>query len=144
MKKFKFRLERVLNYREAIREEKKTELAKKNAELNERVSKLEMLEEAFLKNEAALDESGNVSLLRIAGLYAARLKSEIANQIVSIEEAQEEVEVARIEYIEAAKDAKTLDTLKQKKLEEYKEYIAKEDEKFLDEMTIQKGNRMGH
>ena len=143
MKKFKFRLERVLKYREAVREEKKTELAKKNAELTERQDKLEMLEEAFLKNEASVDESGNANLLRMAGLYAARLKTEIANQKISINEAEEEVEAAKVEYIEAAKEAKTLDTLKQKKLEEYKEYIAKEDEKFLDEMTIQKGNRMG-
>lgn len=143
MKKFKFRLERVLKYREAVKEDKRRKLAKKNTELTEKETKLSALEEAFLNNQVTSEQISNLDMLRLAQFYAVRLKSEIAKQKVLIRKVSEEVEEAKVEYIEAAKEAKTLETLKQKKQEEYKAYIAKEDEKFLDEMTTQKGNRMG-
>ncbi|MEZ4755121.1 MAG: flagellar export protein FliJ [Bdellovibrionota bacterium] len=123
MKKFKFRLERVLNYREAIKTEKKTELAKKNAKLAEEEQRLEMLEEAFLNNEAIIDSSNasatSADMIRMAGMYAARLKNEIEKQHASIANVKKAVEVARLAYIEAAKEAVTIKNISLKRMKSF-------------------------
>ncbi|MCO6432421.1 MAG: flagellar export protein FliJ [Deltaproteobacteria bacterium] len=138
MKKFKFRLEKVLQHRDAIKEEKRGELAKVNAILREQERHLESLSEALLNN--SVQESGVVdsSHFLAAGAYSARLRDEIAAQKETIAKTEELVAAARVQYVEAAKDAKALETLKRKRREQYLEYIAKEEEKELDELVIQR------
>ncbi|MCB0336021.1 MAG: flagellar FliJ family protein, partial [Bdellovibrionales bacterium] len=51
---------------------------------------------------------------------------------------QEQVDLALQDYIEATREAKVLETLKEKKREQYMEYVRKEEDKFLDELTVQR------
>lgn len=141
MKKFKFRLERVLRYRRAIRDEKLRDLMLKNAKLKESEDRLATLEDEMRRNSP---ESGIVPVesLYMRGLYAARLKDEIINQRLVIVQCESEVQEALAAYVEASKDVKTLTTLKDKRRTEYMDYVAHEDAKFLDELAVQKGNSM--
>lgn len=142
MKKFKFRLEKVLQYRNMIREEKRRALAIRNQELAAARVRLDDLEASAAANKIAGDAIMNVEELYLKGAYSERLKDEIIAQRLTIIEAEKMAEEARQEYITASRDAEALEKLKGQKLAEYQEYVFKEDEKFLDELTTQKGNTL--
>ncbi|MBX7139134.1 MAG: flagellar export protein FliJ [Oligoflexia bacterium] len=139
MKKFKFRLQRVLEYRKILREERQRELLAKLHQLRLAKERLEALERAELANRIG---EGDVQLLLLYmnGAYGERLKIEIASQRVAVEQAEKERDQAVELYQEAAKDEKALISLKEKKFLEYRAYLEAEDRKFLDELATQKGN----
>ncbi len=144
MKKFKFRLERVLRYRRVVRDEKLRDLMLKNAKLREKQDRLATLEEAVRRNSPEGDGVMLVESLYMRGLYAARLKEEIINQRLTILDSENEVQQALAVYVEASKEVKSLESLKDKRKSEYLDYVAHEDAKFLDELAVQRGNNMKH
>jgi flagellar FliJ protein len=137
-KKFKFRLEKVLQYRETIKADKKKDLMIANNKLYEEEAKLEQLETALLENEMRSQQPMSVGEVSLYSQYSARLRKEIEHQKIYVQQAEQAVEEAREKYIEAAKDAESLEKLKEKKRDQYREYLEKEHEKFLDELTIQR------
>ena len=142
MKRFRFRLQKVLDHKQAVKNEVRRDVMMKNHQLSEAERGLESLlgaEDANLIPSAGGVSSAHVYL---AGLFAARLKREIGKQHEVIEVARESAAQAVQAYIEAAKEAQTLLTFKQKKLEQYRQYCAKEELKFLDELATQRGNTM--
>lgn len=141
MKKFRFRLEKVLQYREMLKDEKRRELLKRNQELREARQRLEDLEKAALSNTLGQGQIMTVEQVYLAGLFAERVKEDIIKQRLAIIKAEEEVEKAMGEYVEASKDARSLEMLKERKLQEYMDYMHKEDEKFLDELAVQRGTQ---
>ncbi len=140
MKKFRFRLQRVLDYKKILKDEKTRILLEKNRILAQARERLELLETAELENSMEQNQILQAARVQLRGDYAQRLKHEIEWQRVAIVKAEEEAEVARVEYIEAAKDEKALITLKDKRLGEYKAEAEAEERKFLDEFTIRQGN----
>jgi len=140
MKKFKFRLEKVLQYRKIVKDEKLRELMMRNHILNEENQRLERLEAAALRNIINANQSMSASIVHLAGLYGARIKEEIVRQKLVLIEVKEKAEEAMAEYVEAAKDEEALVTLRNRKKEEYMEYVKKEEEKYLDEFCVQRGN----
>ena len=141
MKKFIFRLQRVQDYRATVRDDKKRVLLQKNQKLRDEQTRLEFLLQSQLENR---DPEGVVRVedMFLRGLFAARLREEIAMQRLNIMKAEEEVREALAEYIEAAKNLKTLETLKEHRLAEYWDSYYKEDGRFLDELAVQRGNRL--
>lgn len=140
MKKFKFRLQRVLDFRKLVCDEKKRELLARNHELAQAEEQLRSLEQAEQGNLIVQGQVVDVSQILLNGLFGSRLKDQIVAQRLAIISAQDRAEQARLAYIEAAKDEKALITLKQKKFEEYKHYIELEEGKALDEFSISRGN----
>ena len=140
MKKFRFRLERVLQYRQVVRQEKKRELALKIAQLREAEKRMEELRQAQIANALPESRAVNLDEFMLRGRYAARLKEDIEKQQEVMAIAQRQVEEAREVYVEAAKEAKTLEMLKEKRKTEYEEYQNKEEDKILDEMATQRSN----
>ncbi|MBN8549613.1 MAG: flagellar FliJ family protein [Deltaproteobacteria bacterium] len=140
MKKFKFRLERVLQFRTAVKDEKLRELTLKNVKLREEQDRLSALEGAMRRNQNEAEGVVLIESFYMRGLYSSRLKEEIVNQRLTIIKCEEEVREAMAAYIEASKELKSLTTLKDRKRTEYLEYVAHEDAKFLDELATQKGN----
>lgn len=142
MKKFRFRLERVLQYRQTVREEAKRDLLLKNMRFFEAEAKLREFEKnlaaAAIQDEAVLSAEELYSRAE----YVHGLKESIIKQKLVIIEAQQEVDKARDVYIEAAKEAKSLETLKERKKEQYRQYVEHEEEKFIDELNTQKGNTL--
>jgi len=141
MKKFRFRLERVLHYRQLMRDEKKRELMLRNVALQEAEGRLAALEKAERDNELEQGTVMTVERVLLSGLYAQRLQAEILAQRGVIEEAREAVRIAMEAYVEAGRDAKSLELLKEQKLQEFTEYVQKEDEKFLDELAVTRRKR---
>lgn len=138
MKKFRYRLEKVLQYREIVKTEKKRELSIRLAVLREAEDKLDEL----YRQQAANNLPGNVVVnaeeFFMRGQYSVRLKEEIIHQKLVILDEEKKVEEAKQAYIEAAREVKTLDMLKSKRKEQYEEYVRKEEEKFLDETVVQR------
>ena len=137
-KKFRFRLEKVLQYRQTIQSERKKELMIANNELLEEQERLARLETSLMQNEMAARKPMAVAEVSLFSQYSTRLRKEIEHQKVYVEAAEVKAEEARKVYVEAAKDAESLEKLKDKKREEYRDYLEKEHEKFLDELTIQR------
>ena len=95
MKRFKFRLQRVLEHRVSIKKEKERELAIKNGELHEaEVRKGEILD---MQNRSHLpaDESFTMAELMLHGEYRKRLNTLLEEQREKVLEAKEAVEEAR-------------------------------------------------
>jgi len=138
MKRFQFRLDRVLQYRKLVKDEKTRELIQRRNKLYEESQRLKDLEAAALLNR--LDEGVRLTAeqVQLVGMYAARLKEEIGEQEVRVEESQEQVAEAHKEYVEAAKEEASLATLRKRKEQEYQDYLAKEEGKSLDEFSIQR------
>jgi flagellar FliJ protein len=140
MKRFRFRLQRVLDIREQIRDELRQELALRNQELAQHVRLLNELEEEFLRT--GLREGGIVTAgeLVMTGAYSARVKQLIVDQAVRVEQAKVAVAEAQERYIQANKDAKAIEMLKDKKREQYNEEVLKEEGNQLDELAIQRAS----
>lgn len=155
MKRFKFRLAKVLDYRARICDEKRQELVRANFERDQAIDHLEKLR-SELKGLCYLD-SGTESAPGIPGMlsgpvvsvqqfvmvgnYAVRLEKEIEKQLEVVAEATEVAEKAREVYVEASKDVKALETLKEKRLQDFNEAVRKHDEQMLDELTVQRFKR---
>ena len=138
MKKFRYRLERVLHFREIVRVEKQRELALRQQELQASVDHLAALAKAELELGLTDGEVLRVEDLGLKATYAAWIQDETVKTRLLIIDQQEKVEQARLAYIEAAKDAKTLATHREKKFGEYREDVLKHDEKTLDELATQR------
>ncbi|MCB0336997.1 MAG: flagellar export protein FliJ [Bdellovibrionales bacterium] len=138
MKKFKFRLQRVLDYRNSVKKEKERELAQRNAELHA----------AEERRDSIMDEQDNVSLpmegeitmaeLQLTKDYQAYLHESLIHQRLLVLEAAGAVEAARDAYIEKAIEAETLETLRKKKVDEHKAERRREERKQLNDLTVQR------
>lgn len=140
MKKFKFRLQRVLDFRKLLAGEKKRELMLRNLELSQAQDHLRTLEQAERDNLIAQNEIIDAALIMLNSQFGARLRDAIVAQRLAIIDAEDKVEQARLAYIEAAKDEKALLSLKEKKLQEYMHYLEVEQGKALDDFSVSKGN----
>jgi flagellar FliJ protein len=138
MKKFKFRLEKILHYRDGIKQERLRELQLANQQLRAAEEKLEELRDAFLKNDMPDGNILSVEEVYIRSAYGERLKSEIERQLVLIEQCQAVVEQARAIYIEASREVEVLVKLKERKQEAFNVFVAKQEEIFLDELVTQR------
>jgi len=140
MKKFKFRLERVLRYRKALKNEALRELMEKNRVVDE----LEFIIDKLAKELDTLQMEKEKGLfaehIYMINFYRGRIMSEIENTTEKLFIAIEEAEQALISYMEKAKDEKALATLREHRKEEYMDLAQKEEGKFLDELATQKGN----
>lgn len=138
MKKFKFRLERVLEYRNALKKEKERELALKNAQLARAEQVVEEITEA--QNNAAVPGGGLTTMaeLMLHGDYHQFLQDALVNQRLLVLEAAHAVEQARDAYLEKAIEAETLENLKRKRAEEHREQARKEERKEADKLTVQR------
>lgn len=140
MKKFVFKLERILSYRETIKDEKKRILILKNQKLFNAQKRLKDLQDAAENNETSQGIVNSNSLI-LTGQYGVYLFLEIEKQKELIEDIKKEVEEAKNEYLEASKDAKSLELLKEKQETEYKKNLLKEEEKENDNTVTQRFKR---
>ena len=138
MKRFKFRLQRIMQLREQIRDEARQELVRRNAERDHEVFVLTHLEQEY--ERIGLVEGGTYSANDIVavGDYGERLKVAIDNQKVVVAKAIKAAEEALERYIEASRNAKALEMLRDKKLQEFTEDTLREEGTLLDELAIQR------
>lgn len=135
MKKFNFRLQRVLDFRNVGKKEKELELARENARLHEAEQQLKTLEEVYMQQVIGEGEMTMADLM-MRGEYSEYLRDAIELQQIYVEQAIEAVEAARDAYIEKAIEAETLETLKKKRSEEHKEETRQAERRDMDKLVV--------
>lgn len=140
MKRFRFRLQRVLDIREQICDELRQELALRNQELQQQLNVLAYLDGEFERSRIQGDGIVSASELEMTGAYSARVQQLIVEQRGHVEQAKVAVEEARERFIQANKDAKAIDMLKDKKKAQYTEEVLKEEMNQLDELAVQRAS----
>lgn len=138
MKRFRFRLQRVLDVRERVRDEARQELVAKNAARDEAIRILRQLQAELLREHVTEGGTYSASDLLMVGDYHVRLKAQIELQEGVVAQAEAEANEAKEKYVAASKDAKSIEMLKDKRLVEYKEAVLKEEGAELDELTVQR------
>ena len=138
MKRFRFRLQRVLDIRVQFRDEARQELVLLNAERDQQISVLNQLELEFAK--LGLKEGGTYSANELValGAYGERLTIAIDQQKIVVAKAIQAADAALVKYIEASRDAKAIEMLKDKRLGEFNAEEAREEGKLLDEIAVQR------
>lgn len=137
---FKFKLQKILEYREGILDDEKKELARRNKLLQEAIARLEQLKQMViqLQNELRQMYVGHIGPERLTQIemYRDHIKDirerQIPQQQIVIQQRQLEVEeqkeVLRLANIEVKKFAK----LKERKKEAYKEEAMLKEQKEID------------
>jgi len=140
MKRFTFRLQRILDIREQIRDEARQELGRRNVILAQERSVLEGLEAELRRLQGASDGIVTAGELLLTNAYGLRVQKLIEQQAVKVEEARKAVVEAQERYIQANKDARALEMLKEKKRAEYDQEVLKEEINQLDEVATQRAS----
>ncbi|MFW6365892.1 MAG: flagellar export protein FliJ [Spirochaetota bacterium] len=141
MKKFSFRLEKLLDIRKAQEREIQHELAHEVAKENVLIRKQTSLRENVARQQAIFhDEMKNhrdtVSVLQSLHRYMSYADSVIADSQRKIDSMQPKINEIRARLADAVKERRKIEKLKERKLEEWKYMVKREEEKELDEMNM--------
>lgn len=141
MKKFKFKLQVVLDKRQKELEDKQLEMAKVQALLKKQECELERLinkqNETRENLEEMLSQNNSIDLMtiKVHQDYIEKLSDDIRMQHKIIADTEQELEAKQQEVIEALKATKTLEKLKEK---QYREFIVEfefQQQKELEDVT---------
>lgn len=148
MKKFKFRLQSVLDARIKKLEDCQLEMAKVQDRLNKEVQHLECLYET-LKNtknelELILKAGSSINLLEIRSYqgYIVKVKGQITNQHKIIADTENELEGKKQAVLEALKAKTMLEKLKEKNLKEFIANVERLDFVEIDEIATNRHKRI--
>ncbi len=141
MKKFRYRLERVLQYRQVVRAERQRELLLARQKLASMLERLSNLESELLREHTAGVEHLTAEFLELTQRYTARVAAQIEQLKEMIVECEKEVEEARLRYVEASQEAEALVKHKGHKHQEYEQMIDKVLQNQMDETTVQRFGR---
>ena len=145
MKRFRFRLQVVLDMREQELEQRQMEMAKIVAVLNQQEAKLKEIYDIQDRNSKELEDlynSDNLDLVQIEGhkAFGIRLTVDIKNQQRIIDNTRAILKRKQEEVLEAHKKVETLKKLKEKQEKEfYKEFYLAEI-KEVDDITSARFN----
>jgi flagellar FliJ protein len=138
MKRFQFRLEKLLK----IRKYREREWELKLADITGQCIVLEKKIVASKDNIShTLDErsafGGTIDIYELIAneMYIARMKQDIVNAGIELEEKKRQREKVKKKFLEVSKQKKILEKLKQRKEEEYYNEAKKEEFKTLDEIN---------
>ncbi|MCB0345903.1 MAG: flagellar export protein FliJ [Bdellovibrionales bacterium] len=138
MKRFKFRLQKVLDFKETEKKERAQQLAQEN----QRLLSLEERMQAILEEQEVLGGIGDAVMtieeLCLTGDYKQRLQDELEQQREHILLAAKAVDEAREAYIEKTKETESLEAVKRRRKQEHLEEAKKKEKKQIDETVVQR------
>jgi flagellar export protein FliJ len=148
VKKFKFKLQIVLEKRQKELEDRQLEMAQVQALLQKQIDKLEELISTQENTKLALEtmlSNGSIDLMsiKVHQDYIDKLSIDIQNQHKIISDTEQELEAKKQEVIEALKAAKMLEKLKEKHYREFLVEFEFQQQKELEDIT-QARFRLGH
>lgn len=131
---YKYKMEKVLDYRSTVEKHKVEDYAKINQKLDQEKEHLVNLEEEFdlKKKEITTD----VNSMKMSFLYKEKLKTELTHQKKKVDEIIHKANDAREVLIEARKDRKIMEILKEKDKEKFHHEMLIREQKELDDFTI--------
>ena len=142
MKKFKFRLENVLELRRKTLEDRQLEMAAIQARLNDANNKLDSLEQSRLQAKRDLENilgaGENIEFIRVKNYqdYIAKLDDDISIQHKVIADIENELELKQEEVREALKAKKMLEKLKEKEYKAFLKDFEQREAKELDDIAL--------
>jgi len=136
MKRFKFRLQRVLDFKTTEKRETERELAQRNHELHSAEIRLEAIRKA--QDLARLEAETTAAELILHGSYQARLREALVEQRLMVLDAARAVEEARDAYTAKAIETETLENVKDRRQTEHKEELEREKRKVVDQIVVQR------
>jgi flagellar FliJ protein len=143
MRRFNFRLQKIMDIREKLKEIKKIELSKRAQEYNIEVMKLNNLKG---KKEQTIYEmkqkitNGNFSMIDFYDKYIDSNNKLQRYQLESIREKEKPFKKALNEYLEKDKEVKVLKNYKEKLYKDYTRDVINEEQKIMDDLI---GGRRG-
>ena len=139
MAKFVYRMENILSIKYKLEEQAKNVFADAKHKLDLEEEKLDALYQRKNEYEESLSNRivDQLNLLEIKRLEDSIeiLKYKIRMQIVAVNAAKQEVELARIKLNEVMMERKTQEKLKEKAFEEFKKELNDEERKEVDELV---------
>lgn len=139
MKKFKFSLDTVLDYKQQILESVKGEHGAILSQVREQEQVLASVWARYYACDDEFRERKSVGMsIMDAMFYEAGLRSlelEIQRETARLEDLQKQEEAKRQEMIEAKIDTSSLEKLKGKKLDLYQKAVQKDEEVLIDEFV---------
>ena len=139
MKRFSFRLQKVLDLREAVERKKLGEFGSEQKKLEHEKDKLGLF---------CREEEIHVQAVRAEQVQPFRIWTQKANhqylrrieRVIEFQEGQVQTQTravvsARLNYIEARRDTKTIEQLRTKKIQEWTIESSREEDKMLDEFA---------
>ena len=140
LKKFKFRLQVVLDMREKELEQKQMEMAKIVSALNAQQEKLRAILAHQVKNNEELEmlfNSQDLDLVQIEGHrgFSIKLVGDAKNQERIIQNTNNLLKIKQKEFLEAHKKVEVLKKLKEKQEKEYYKEFLQAETKEIDDIT---------
>jgi flagellar protein FliJ len=139
-RKFKFRLQKVLEYREHREKQAQRELTGARGLLSEAEAELSTLQEKLKESQKPdselISNSFNLTHSLVQSRYVMFLSGCINSQNQVVGEKSKEVDSKRLSVAEAVQNRKTLSTLKEKKLESYARELNQQEQKNCDELAL--------
>lgn len=142
MKKFKFRLQSILDTREKALEDRQIEFGFIQRNLQKQLMQLKNLQNTLKHNFESLEnlisqgQSIDFSLINSYKNYIDKLTQDIKVQNEIIETVKMQLEAKKQEVIEALQAKTMLDKLKEKDQEEFKKEIERLETQELDDISI--------
>ncbi len=138
MKKFSFRLEKVLEYKKVIEENKKKELAKHVSAYNkvqEEMNKATKQKQQMLTH---INEEGfkDMQYLTLSRQSFFGIEQTLINGKIKLKIIQKQIDKAREAYLVAKQERESLDKLKKKAYSLYLKEVQKEEAKVIEAYSI--------
>ena len=145
MAKFVFNMQGLLNIKEKLEEQSKTEYGKALNKLEKEKNILLNLENSKKQNIVNFRESINKGVkpnyIKNINQFISLIDKKIEEQIENINKAEEIVEQKRLILLNAMKERKVFEALKEKEKENYFREELKKEQKIIDEIVSYKYNK---
>ena len=142
MQKFRFKLQRLLDFRKIREEQAEAEFAKATRVFlheKERLRQLETnLSDTFDRLKQEQEKHSSLLTLKLFQDYIDTTREGIKLQAVKVAAAADRRQQCLRKLEEAARKRKGVESLKEKKLQQYHEEVLKEEQAFLDELSGQR------
>ena len=139
MKKFNFPLNTVLNYKDQVLENLKTEHAQILADIAQQERRIEELmdksQSAAVRYRQDTQCGVTVNIMREYERYITFIQQRIVAEQGILLKLTKKEEQKRTEVIEAKKEKASIDKLKEKKLDQYNKEVLKSEELFIEEFV---------
>lgn len=138
MKKFKFNLQRVLDYRQTVEDTLLAELAAIQAEHARELVKLDDMkreQNQFRERMKVKLARGSAEEIKEAYGYLQQLTKQVLAQQLILARIRESKERKTLEVVDAAKERKVLERLKEYKTAEHRKESDRQEQKFLDDIA---------
>jgi flagellar FliJ protein len=146
MRKFEFRLQKVLEIKQKLREIKKIELSKKAQEYNKEVMKLNDLKdrkERTIKEMKEKVASGDFSMIDFYDKYINTNNKLQSFQLENIKLKEEPFKKALSEYLQKDREVKALENYKERLYSDYVKGVINEEQKMIDDIVGGRRNEEG-